>query len=617
MATLVVVFVFGAMIAQMFGLVEYGKEYNYLMLAIAAIALGYGGDILQNGYKNLVNLMPNMYSLVGIGALVCFGYSLWGMIKGGEHLYFETVIMVIYFVKLGKFIEGKAKDKTKEAIAGLVLITPDVALVKKGSREFRVTLDEVKKGDVLVVRAGEKVAVDGVVIVGKAHFDEAFVSGESMPVLKEIGDKLLAGSINYDGYVEYEAQKIGRESTVSEIVQMVAKGMGAKPKIAQIADVVAGKFVPAVMWLAGVALVGNLVLGQKLEDSLLRMVSVLVVACPCALGLATPLAVMVAFGRSIKNGVVIKEGKIWEKIGKIDAMFFDKTGTLTYGRPKIAKFYNYSKMTDEKILQKAATLEKLSKHPLAKAFEDIKAEAKVEYFEEIVGLGLRGKVEGRDVLVGNKKLMKKFGIEVEERKEDLIFVAIDGNTVAGVEVCDVVRKEAAEVISEIKKRDIDIYMLTGDNIKTAEKVAKEVGLENVWAGLAPKDKVKFVQKVKKNKQCVAMCGDGINDGPVLVESDVAFGVGEGAEIAINVADVVLVKGGLAKVLWLIDFGKKVMKIIRQNLFWAFAYNVLMIPLAAGAFASLGLELNPMMACAAMMLSSLTVVVNSLRLGLDK
>ena len=575
-----------------------------------------------------------MDTLVGIGVLSSFLYSVYSMImvfKGHtqyvHNLYFESTAIVIYFIKLGRYIDGISKDRTKDAIQKLVKITPSKAIVKVDGKEKQVTLDEIHKGDIVICKPGEKIAVDGEIVEGKAHFDESFITGESKPVSKQKGDKVIAGSINYDGYIEYRAEKIGKDSTISEIVRLVIEASNTKAPIAKIADKVSGYFVPSIIIIAILTFFVYLILGYEFSESLIRFVTILVVACPCSLGLATPLAIVVSEGVSATNGILIKKSEILENARKVDTIVFDKTGTLTYGKLKISKVINYSDIKQDRLLQLVGSIESKSTHPIGNAFLDYLEEnnlekLEVKEFENISGLGIKGIVDNQEFILGSAKILEKYNIKniyskdeekLSEQGNSIVYVAKENKILALIGVNDVIRKNALEVIKELNNNKIETIMLTGDNSKTSEKIAKEIGITKVISNVLPQDKTNAIKEMKKENKYVLMCGDGINDSPALSIADIGVSVNSGTDIAMDSSDVILTKNDLNGILNLITISKKTIRNIKQNLFWAFFYNCLTIPIAMGLFTKYGISINPMIASIAMMFSSITVILNALRL----
>ena len=609
---------------------------NYMMtLLVLTIAfIIYGFDIIKNGYKNLIHKTPNMDTLVGIGVITSFLYSLYNMylvFSGNHHqvmnLYFESSAIVIYFIKLGRYIDGISKDKTKEAIQKLVKITPNNAVIKIDGKLREVTLDEIHKGDIVVSRAGEKIAVDGTIIEGKAHLDESFITGESKPISKEIGSNVIAGSLNYDGYIEYKAERIGKESTISEIVRLVVEASNAKAPIAKIADKVSGYFVPLVIAIAILTFIVYLIIGQGLESAITTFVTILVVACPCSLGLATPLAIIVSEGLCATNGILIKKSEILENAQKTNTVIFDKTGTLTYGKLKISEIKNYSNIENNELLQIVGSIESKSTHPIGKAFVDYLEDNKipileVKEFENVTGYGIIGRVNNKKVIIGNSKILESYKIEnkyeqdernLASRGNSIVYVVQDEKVVALIGVNDIVRKEAKDVIKKLSDMKIETIMLTGDNKETANKIANELGIIKVIANVLPKEKSNTIKELRQKNKFVMMCGDGINDSPAIANSDIGVSVNSGTDIAMDSSDIILTKNNLESIVNLINISKKTIRNIKQNLFWAFFYNCLMIPVAMGLFKTFGISINPMLASLAMVLSSITVILNTLRL----
>lgn len=611
-------------------------EYNPINYAISLLILtiaffGYGYDILKNGYKNLIHKIPNMDTLVAIGVVSSFIYSLYGMymiIKGHiMNLYFESAAIVIYFVKLGRYIDGISKDKTKDTIKKLVEITPNKAVIEVNGIQKEVTLDEIKKGDIVISRAGEKIAVDGEIIEGSTHLDESFITGESKPVTRNVGDKVIAGSLNYDGFIKYKAEKIGKESTVSEIVKLVVEASNTKAPIAKIADKISGYFVPIVIAIAIISFAMYLILGYDFGTALSTFVTVLVVACPCSLGLATPLAIVISEGICASNGILVKKSEILENASKINTVVFDKTGTLTYGKLRISQIYNYSDLSDKELIKLAGSIEETSTHPIGKAFIEYMQENKilkseVKNVENIAGYGLVGEVDNKKIILGNRKIIEKFSVEnnhLDDEKmltsngNSIIYVASEKEVLALIGVNDIVRKNAKNVISQLKNHNIKTIMLTGDNKETAEKIGQELGISEVISNVLLSQKSETIKTLKQDGNRVMMCGDGINDSPALTCADIGVSVKSGTDIAMDSSDVILTKNDLDSILKLIKISEKTIRNIKQNLFWAFFYNCLMIPIAIGLLKPFGISINPMIASLAMVFSSFTVILNALRL----
>jgi len=599
------------------------------MLIITLVYLIYGLDIIKSGIKNLLHKMPNMDTLVMFSVIFSFLYSLynyinilWGNNALLHNLYFESTCMVIYFIKLGRIIEDSSKDKTKDAIRKLVQITPSYAIVKKNNKELKVTIDEVEVGDTLVCKQGEKIAVDGIVTKGKTYVNESFITGESAPVLKEKDSTVIAGSISYDGIIEYKAKRIGRDSTISEIVKLVVESTNTKTKIQRLADKVSGIFVPVILITSLLTFIIGLLIGLPLETSLIHMVTVLVVACPCALGLAVPLVVVVSNGICAKKGLFLRNSEVLEKARTIDTVVFDKTGTLTYGNLKIFKTYNYSNYKDNDLINIVSNIEKNSSHPISTAFK-VKKKLVVTAFKTINGKGIKASVNNKEYYLGNNTLLKDLKIK-DSHEEDyntlinngssIIYVIEDKTIIGLIGVKDIVRDNIKDVITRFNDNNIEVIMLTGDNEVTAEIIAGELGITKVISNVLPKKKANTIKDLVSKGRKVIMVGDGINDAPALVNTTIGISVNDGTDVAMDSADVILMNNDISNILDLIKISKKAYLIIKENLFWAFFYNLLMIPIAMGLLENYGISMSPMFASIAMTISSLTVVINSLRLS---
>lgn len=611
-------------------MIKYPINYSVCLALLSIPYLFYGFDIFKNGYKNLIHKTPNMDTLVSIGVLSSFLYSVFGMVmilngknEYVENLYFESACVVLFFIKFGRFIDSNSKQKTKEAIKDLVQITPAKALLKVKNGEKEVTLDEIKIGDILICKPGMKVAVDGVITNGNSYFDESFITGESIPVKKGLNNRIVAGSLNIDGYIEYRAEKIGKDSTVSEIVRLVVEATNTKAPISKIADRVSGIFVPSIMIISFFTFVVYLLLGSGINVALTHFVTVLVVACPCSLGLATPLAIVVSEGLCAKNGILVKKSETLENAHKVDTIVFDKTGTLTYGNLKISNIYNYSDYSKNELLKIIASLESKSTHPIASAFK-MKNSNKlfdIKNFENIQGIGLTGVIDNKKYYVGNNKIISNLKIKNEYVKDEqrlqkegnsIVYVVENKRIIALIGVKDIVRDNAKSVIRELKKSK-RIIMLTGDNELTAKIVAEELGIDEVIANVLPKDKTNKIKELIKSGKSVMMVGDGINDAPSLATANIGVSVSSGTDIANNSADVILMSNNLVSLLHLIKISKKTIRNVKENLFWAFFYNICMIPIAIGLLSTWNINMNPMIAGFSMTVSSLTVLFNALRL----
>lgn len=626
------VFVFlGSMINMFFDKFVIG---HYIILFLFSILfLWYGRDILKNGFKNLKYKTPNMDTLISIGVMASFIYSmvqfvflLLGNINF-QYLYFDSVVMVIFFVKLGRYIDFSSKTKTVCDISDLVKMTPEVALKKVDDQELKITIDEIRKGDILVVKPGMKIAVDGVIVKGSSHLDEAFITGESVPVKKEKGDLVIAGSMNYDGVLEYRAEKIGRNSTISEIVHLVVDASNTKAPVAKLSDKICSYFVPVILLISLFTFLGYFILDYSFSVAILSMVNVLVVACPCALGLATPLAMVIGIGKCAKKGILVKSSEILEIVNRVDTIVFDKTGTLTYGNLEIDEVVYEPSYSKKKILQIVASIEQNSTHPIAGAFlryakrERIKM-VEVKDFENIEGIGVSAKIDNKTFYLGNHKLFSKLSLDnpyrLKEKKmrkngDSIVYVIQDQRVIALIGVKDKIREKTKEVIFSLKEYGKEVVMLTGDHEEVACRIGYSVGIERIYSDVLPVQKREIIKELQKNGKRVMMLGDGMNDAPALAIADVGVSVHGATDIANNSADVILLKNDLTSVINLVIISKKTLKNIRENLFWAFFYNSCMIPIAIGFFRPFGIEITPVIASFAMMLSSLTVVWNALRL----
>ena len=597
-------------------------NYGLILMAISVVFLIYGLDIIENGIKNIVHRMPNMDSLVGIGVIVNFFYSVYNLIlvmKGNtfrvNNLYFEASSMIILFVKIGRAIDKNNKSKAIETIKNLVTITPKYGTILKNGEAKEVTINEIKKGDTVICKPGEKIAVDGTITKGTTHTDESFITGESKPVSKKLGDKVIAGSINYDGYIEYTAEKIGKNSSISGIVDMVVEATNTKAPIARLADKISGYFVPTIFAIALCSFIINYTVFKDFSKSINSLVSVLVVACPCALGLATPLAMVISIGKCSKKGVLIKSSESLEAINKIDTVVFDKTGTLTYGKLKI----NEKELTKEnlEILQK---LEANSNHPIAKAICENKKITPADNLQEIAGYGVSGIVNGKKYYAGNGKFVIKVNNKMQNRfynselkyqrnGETIVYLFTEEETLGIIGLSDTIRDKMNDVIRNLQSINKNVVMLTGDNEKVAEKIANKLGIKEVYSNVTPSEKLEKIRELNKNKNCI-MVGDGINDSPALKTATIGISVNGGSDISQDSSDIILLNDNMNNIYELFNIGSKTMRIIKQNLFWALFYNICMIPLATGL---LPISINPMISSLAMTFSSLTVVLNSLRL----
>ena len=611
-------------------MMKYSKNYSIILFLLSIPFLIYGIDILKSGVKNLFHQTPNMDTLVTIGVSASFLYSIYNTVTiflgknmNVENLYYESVCTVIYFIKLGRYIDQKSKKKTKSAIEDLVQITPTKAYRKEKDEIKEITIDEVKVGDILVCQSGMKASVDGIITEGEAYFDESFLTGESKPIKKKKGDSIMAGSLNIDGEISYQAKKIGKDSTISEMVHLVIEATNSKAPIALVADKVSSIFVPIVILIAIITFILYLGLEQNLAVALIHFVTVLVVACPCALGLATPLAIVISEGLCAKQGILVKSSEVLENVSKVQSVVFDKTGTLTYGKLKIDKFYNESTYSDQDFLEIISALEKSSSHPISSAFQQYHSKKYlVKDYQNITGIGFSAKINKNEYAIGNRKILQKYNLKnyLNRKEEELakelakegnsIIYIIENNKIIGlIGVKDILRESSKEVISLLKQMNKKVIMLTGDNQLTANVIASSLDVDEVVANVMPKEKENYIKNLKKAGK-VMMIGDGINDAPSLVSADIGVSISSATDIASSAANVILMNDNLLNIINLFIISKKTISNIKQNLFWAFLYNICMIPLAIGIFP---IKMNPMIGSFAMTLSSLSVVLNALRL----
>lgn len=602
-------------------------------LTLPVMIIGY--KFYQVGIKNLFKLSPNMDSLISIGTLAAFIYGIYAIYKiiGGNHefamhLYFESAAVILTLITLGKYLEALSKGKTSQAIKALMDLAPKTAMVERNGKQLEISLEEVVTGDIVVVKPGEKLPVDGEVIEGTTSVDESMLTGESIPVEKSVGSNVIGASINKTGFIKYEATKVGKDTALAQIIKLVEDAQGSKAPIAKMADIISAYFVPTVIGLALLAAVGWLIGGETFEFAITIFISVLVIACPCALGLATPTAIMVGTGKGAENGVLIKGGEALEVTHKLNTIVFDKTGTITEGKPKVTDIISRG-YSENEILAYAATAEKGSEHPLGEAIvkeaEDREIKLKsLSNFNAIPGHGIEVSIDGDCVILGNKKLMYEEKIELLDLEEVSNKLASEGKTpmyiainkkLAGIiAVADTVKINSKDAIEKLHEMGIKVAMITGDNKRTADAIANQVGIDIVLSEVLPEDKANEVKKLQSTGEKVGMVGDGINDAPALAQADIGIAIGSGTDVAIESADIVLMKSDLMDVITAVKLSKATIRNIKENLGWAFGYNVLGIPVAMGILHIFGGPLlNPMIAAAAMSLSSVSVVTNALRL----
>ncbi|PRX40711.1 Cu+-exporting ATPase [Planifilum fimeticola] len=598
---------------------------GYVQWLLATPVQFYAGwPFYRGAYKNLKNGSANMDVLVALGTSAAYFYSLYLLLTGGDAFYFETSAIIITLILLGKLLEAVAKGRTSEAIQKLMGLRAKTAVVIRNGREREIPVEEVEKGDLIRVRPGEKIPVDGVVVEGRSAVDESMLTGESIPVDKQPGDEVIGATINKHGTLTFRATKVGKETALAQIIRVVEEAQGAKAPIQRLADRISGVFVPVVVLIAiGTFLLWYLALDPgNIERAILNLTAVLVIACPCALGLATPTSIMVGTGKGAEGGILFKGGQYVENAHRIDTVVLDKTGTITKGEPEVTDVRPFGDRTEEELLRLAASAEKPSEHPLAQAIvrgaraRGIEPSA-AEGFQAVPGKGIEASVDGRKVLIGTRKWMEENGVDTapaeavmetfEEQGKTVMLVAADGKPAGWIAVADTVKPTSAEAIRELKQMGLQVWMLTGDNERTARAIARQAGIEHIRAEVMPGDKAEEVKRLQAEGRRVAMVGDGINDAPALAVADIGMAIGTGTDVAIETADVTLMRGDLRAIPAAIRLSRLTMRNIKQNLFWAFFYNAVGIPVAAAGY------LAPWLAAAAMAFSSVSVVSNSLRL----
>ena len=611
-------------------------NYAFIQLILALIITFIGKDFFIHGFKNLFHLSPNMDTLIALGSGAAILYGIYALVKiyqgdihFAHHLYFESAGMIVAFISLGKFLEAITKGKTSDAINKLMGLAPKTATIIVDGKEKVVGIDDVRVNDIILVKPGEKLPVDGEVVEGTTSVDESMLTGESIPVEKNPGDQVFGASLNKNGMFKYKATKVGKDTVLSKIINLVEDAQGTKAPIAKLADVISGYFVPVVITIAVLSALAWFFIGnENLEFALNILISVLVIACPCALGLATPTAIMVGTGKGAENGVLIKSGVALEEAHKINTIVFDKTGTITEGKPKVTDIISAFIKEDE-LLKFAAAAEKGSEHPLGEAIVKEAENRNIELpqiktFNSIPGEGIITNIEGKDIVIGNRKIMDRSKIDIsniEAKAHNLadsgktpMFIAIDGALAGIIAVADTVKENSKKAVEALHNMEIEVVMLTGDNEKTAKAIAKQVGIDRVISDVLPEGKANVIKDLQNEGKKVAMVGDGINDAPALVTAEIGMAIGSGTDVAIESADIVLMRSDILDVVGAIQLSRATIRNIKQNLFWAFGYNVLGIPVAMGILKLFGGPLlNPMIGSFAMSLSSVSVLLNALRL----
>ena len=627
---------------------ENAVSFAFIQLLLTLPVVYVNRKYYEVGFKTLFHGSPNMDSLIAIGSSAALVYGIFAIFRIGyglghndinivnqysKDLYFESAAMILALITFGKMLETRAKGKTSEAISKLMDLAPKTATVIRDGKEVEIAVEDVVKDDIIIVRPGQSIPVDGVIIEGSSSVDQSALTGESIPVEKNVGDKVIAATINKTGFFKFRAEKVGDDTTLAQIIQLVEDASSSKAPIAKMADKISGIFVPVVISIAVLATVIWLILGQPFEFALSIGIAILVISCPCALGLATPVAIMVGTGKGASNGILIKSAEALETLHTINTVVLDKTGTITEGKPVVTDIIVIDGESEEKLLEIAASLEKPSEHPLAEAIVEKAKERNLSFkeideFNAISGRGIVGKIDGKEYIAGNLALMNDKEINIGSYKDISDSLAMEGKTplyfaddeklLGIIAVADVVKATSKEAIEQFKAMGIDVVMLTGDNKKTAEAIRNQLNIDRVVAEVLPQDKEKEIRTIQESGKKVAMVGDGINDAPALARADVGIAIGAGTDIAIESADIVLMKSDLLDAVTAVQLSKATIKNIKENLFWAFFYNSLGIPLAAGVFfTSFGWKLNPMFGAAAMSMSSVFVVSNALRLKLFK
>lgn len=620
-------------------------NYAFTLFLLTIPVLIVNRKFFINGFKALINKAPNMDSLVALGSSAAVVYGIFAIYKIGygyayqeasvvmkysHDLYFESAVTILTLITLGKYLETKSKRRTRDAVEKLISLTPKTAVVEKDGKEITVAYDDIREGDIIVVKPGGIIACDGIIISGAASIDESAITGESMPVEKKQGDKVISATINKTGHIKFKALKVGSDTTLSQIISLVEEAANSKAPISKLADKISGIFVPVVIIIALISGIFWLYMGESYEFALSIAISVLVISCPCALGLATPVAIMVGTGKGAENGILIKSAESLEMAHNIKAVALDKTGTITEGKMKVVNIQSF-KYSQNELLQLAYSMEVKSEHPISKAVVE-KAEElncrllNIDNFISYSGLGISCVINNKSYYAGNIKFLSDKNIDISKISNMIlpnkaaapVYIAENNEVIGIIYVADTIKETSIEAVKGFKELGIDVYMLTGDNKETAEYIAHQAGIDNIYAELLPQDKERIIKEIQNKGIKTAMVGDGINDAPALMRSDLGIAIGAGTDVAVESADIVLIKNNLLDALTAVKLSHATIKNIKTNLFWAFFYNIIGIPVAAGIFyTSFGVTLNPMIAAAAMSFSSIFVVTNALRLKFFK
>ena len=611
---------FSAMFFHMAGIHTILSEGWFQFILATPVQFFIGYRFYKGAFSSLRGGGANMDVLIAMGTSAAYFYSIYHVIIGSNELYFESSAVIITLILLGKYFEKRAKTRTTDAINKLLELQAKTAVVERDGIEMEIPVEEVIVDDVVLVKPGEKIPVDGVIVYGSTNIDEAMITGESIPVEKTVDDEVIGATINKNGFIKFKAKKIGKDTMLAQIVKLVEDAQGHKAPVQRLADKISGIFVPAVIVIAILTFILTYFIKGNLDAAIIHAVAVLVIACPCSLGLATPTAIMVGTGKGAELGILIKSGEYLERAYEMNSIVFDKTGTITKGKPSVVDIINYGFVKENELVQISASLEKISEHPLGEAVVNYAIDKdygieEVTDFNSITGKGIEGYIDNKKYYIGSKKLLEENNIEyneedinkLQEKGQTPLLISDEKNLLGIISVADEVKPTSKKAIEELKSMGIDVYMITGDSKRTATAIGKDIGIDHILAEVLPNQKAEKIKEIKNSGHVVGMVGDGINDAPALVESDIGFAIGTGTDVAIEASDITIINGDLNSVVTSIKLSQRTMRTIKQNLFWAFFYNIIGIPVAALGF------LDPMIAGAAMAFSSVSVVTNSLRL----